>query len=328
MEKAPDGRIFGRTVMAVTAFLSLLALAFSLCPGYLFSQAGQDADVVKLNARLVNLNVRVTDRAGKPVPFLKAEDFIVFEDGVEQTVTHFEPIQAPVNLVLLLDLSGSLGSKLDYLKKAAKGFIASLERDDRIAVATFTTRMTLESDFTSDHNRLAKRVGSIDYAAGDTAFYDALWATLDLLGTVKQARKAIVILTDGVDSSFIPNEQGSRRGFDELLERAAEEDATIYPVYFDTEREVVGGHYTHEVFAAARRQLEAIAQQTGGTYFRASGTEDLGAVYDRVAAELHALYSLAYAPQDARNDGRWRRITVRLKRAGLVARTRRGYYSR
>jgi Ca-activated chloride channel homolog len=319
--------------MALTAFLSLLALLFALCPGRLFPQdarpdSAQDPDVIKLDARLVNLNVRVTDRAGRPAPFLKAEDFLVFEDGVEQKITHFEPVVAPVNLVLLLDLSGSLGSKLDDLKKAAKGFITSLERGDRVAVATFTTGVNLAADFTSDHGSTIRRVSNIDQASGDTAFYDALWTSLDLLSRVKQARKAVVILTDGVDSSFIPNEQGSRRSFNELLERAAEDDATIYPIYFDTEREVVGGHYTHEVFQAARRQLEALADQTGGTYFRASRTADLEEVYSRVASELHTLYSLAYPPQDTKNDGRWRRITVRIKRAGLVAKTRRGYYAR
>lgn len=316
--------------MAVITLLTALALVlpaiWQQTPASTVSKREERA--VRLNVRLVNLNIKVVDPSGKPVPQLKREDFVVLEDNVPQEVTYFQPVAAPVNLMLLLDLSGSIGSKRQAMKKAARKFVDSLGRDDRVAVATFTTRFRAVSDFTTDKSLLKKRIDAIVNPGGDTALYDAAWSALDSLGGTADARSALVILTDGVDSAFIPDEQGSKHGFDELMTRVEEEDATIYPIYFDTEPEVVGGAYTPQVFAKARKQLEALAEQTGGSYFRASRAEDLDGVYKSVAAELHSFYSLAYPAKDATNDGRWRKIAIKVNRAGVKARTKRGYYAR
>ena len=316
--------------MEVITLWTILAILFPFVgPQTPISNVSRREDTaVRLNARLVNLNIKVVDTSGRPVPQLKREDFVVLEDSVQQEVTYFEPVAAPVNLLLLLDLSGSIGSKLNAMKKAAKKFVDSLGRDDRVAVATFTTRFEGVSDFTSDKGKLKKNIDSIQNPGGDTALYDAAWDALDALRQSSNARSALVILSDGVDSAFIPNEKGSTRGFDELMTRVEEEDATIYPIYFDTEPEVVGGDYTPHVFAKARTQLESLAEQTGGSYFRASRAEDLDGVYKRVAAELHSFYSLAYPAKDATNDGRWRKIAIQINRAGVKARTKRGYYAR
>lgn len=318
--------------MALCAFATALALVVSLvwqqatAPGA--RTVKPEEPTIALHARLVNLNIKVVDPSGRPVQQLKREDFVVLEDNVPQEVTYFQPVVAPVNLLLLLDLSGSIGSKLQAMKKAAKKFVESLGRDDRIAVATFTTRFQAVSDFTTDTNELKKRIDSIVNPGGDTALYDAAWSALDSLRGTVSARSALVILTDGVDSAFIPDEQGSKHGFDELMTRVEEEDATIYPIYFDTEPEVSGGAYTPHVFAKARKQLEALAEQTGGNYFRASRAEDLDGVYKSVAAELHSFYSLAYPAKDAKNDGGWRKIAIQVNRHGVKARTKRGYYAK
>jgi len=288
----------------------------------------REDSAIRLNARLVNLNVKVFDKDGRPIPRLKPENFTVLEDNIPQEVTYFQPVAAPVNLLLLLDLSGSIGSKLQIMKKAAKKFVDSLARDDKIAIATFTTRFHSVCDFTNDKGLLKTRVDAIVNPGGDTALYDAAWSALDSLDRNSNSRNALVILTDGVDSAFIPDEQGSKREFADLMMRVEEEEATIYPIYFDTEPQVVGGAYTPQVFAKARRQLEALADQTGGSYFKASRTEDLDQVYKRVAAELHSFYSLAYSAKDARNDGRFRRISVKIDRDGVKARTKRGYYAK
>ena len=288
----------------------------------------REDSAIRLNARLVNLNVKVFDKDGRPIPRLKPENFTVLEDNIPQEVTYFQPVAAPVNLLLLLDLSGSIGSKLQIMKKAAKKFVDSLARDDKIAIATFTTRFHSVCDFTNDKGLLKTRVDAIVNPGGDTALYDAAWSALDSLDRNSNSRNALVILTDGVDSAFIPDEQGSKREFADLMMRVEEEEATIYPIYFDTEPQVVGGAYTPQVFAKARRQLEALADETGGSYFKASRTEDLDQVYKRVAAELHSFYSLAYSAKDARNDGRFRRISVKIDRDGVKARTKRGYYAK
>src|SRR6185295_10699940 len=125
-------------------------------------------------------------------------------------------------------------------------------------------------------------------------------------------------------------ERGSQRSFDELLMKVIEEDATVYPIYLDTEYEIVvkSGDYSHEIYATARKQLEMLAEQTGGTVFKAGRIEDLEGVYQRVAAELHALYSLAYQSNDARSEKNWRKISVKVNRAGAVARSKRGYFTK
>ena len=316
--------------MSPILLLTLLTLIFFSVPSNpLLTDQNQKTDegVIKLHARLVNLNVSITDRRGKTVSKLSREDFLVSENGVQQTVVHFEPVNAPVNLVLLVDLSGSLGSKLDALKRAAKKFVDSLKENDQIAVGVFTSRFNLVSGFTSDRKLLKKRIERLERTDGDTALYDAAWTAFNLLSEIQDARKALVVLTDGVDSSFRPDEQGSKHTFEELMMRAVEEDATVYPIYFDTEAETEG-HYSSEVFSTARKQLQALADDTGGTRFSASRTEDLDGVYQQVSAELHSLYSVAYAANDTRKDGRWRKINVKVNRDGVVAKTKRGYYAK
>jgi len=330
--------------LALTGLLNLLVLLLFLAPlsplpaprasGQQPRQATEsraakeDDDVIKLNTRLVNLNIKVMDRSGRNPRGLSREDFLVLEDGIPQDIAYFEPVDAPVNLVLLLDLSGSIGSKLDLVRKAAKKFVESLGRDDRMAIASFTLRFKLVSGFTTDRGLLKDRIDAMRRPGGDTAFYDASWSAFDLLREVKEARKALVILTDGVDSSDIPDEEGSRRSFDQLMERAVEEDVSVYPIYFDTEPEVSDSGYTPRVFARARKQLEALADQTGGTYFKVSRGDDLNGVYARVGEELRTLYSLAYVPKDTRRDGRWRKVSITVNRPGVVGRTRRGYYAK
>lgn len=317
--------------MALTVRLAALALFLCSTSANVLSVRQNplvDDDAIRLNARWVNLNVSVTDRQGKKVTQLKKEDFVILEDGVEQEIVHFAPVEAPVNLVLLLDLSGSIGSQLKAMKKAANRFIDSLKENDRTAVAIFTSRFKLVSGFTSDRKRLKECVDHIKHPGGGTRLYDAEWATFDLLNEVKDARKAIVVLTDGVDSSFLPEEEeGSKHAFDELLMRAVEEDTTIYPIYFDTEPDL-GRYYSKAAYAEARKQLRTLAEQTGGAYFSAARIEDLDGVYNQVAAELHALYSVAYAAKDTRKDGRFRAIRLRVNLEGIKSRTKRGYFAR
>jgi VWFA-related protein len=317
--------------VALTARLAALTLLVFFSPAIVLSiqqSPGGDESAIKLNARWVNLNVSVTDQQGKKVTQLRREDFVILEDGVKQEIVHFAPVDAPVNLVLLLDLSGSIGSKLKAMKKAASRFVDSLKENDRIAVAVFTSRFKLVSGFTNDQKRLKDCIDHIKHPGGGTSLYDAEWATFDLLREIKDARKAIVVLTDGVDSSFLPEEEeGSKHTFDELLIRAVEEDTTIYPIYFDTEPEL-GRRYSRASYVEARKQLQSLAEQTGGAYFLARRIEDLDGVYQQVAAELHALYSVAYAATDTRKDGRWRGIKLRVNLDCIKTRTKRGYFAK
>jgi Ca-activated chloride channel family protein len=290
-------------------------------------------DVIKLEARLVNLNVKVTDAAGKTLPVLRKEDFVVFEDDVRQEVSYFEPVTAPLNIVLLMDLSGSTEKKIKVMKKAAQKFVDSLKPVDHIAVAGFSKRFYIISNFTTDHTLLKDRIDDIKNRHSGTAYYDAMWATLDLLDEGNTTRKAIVVLTDGVDNSLDrpdDSEFDPKHGFDELLARATEADATIYPIYLDTEYETIGrgGRSGHEAYVTARKQLQALADQTGAMMFKAERAEDLEGVYQQVSAELHSLYSMAYSPKVMRKDGKWRKVTIAVERPGAKVRTKRGYFAR
>lgn len=290
-------------------------------------------DVIKLEARLVNLNVNITDANGKTLPSLKKQDFVVYEDNVQQDVSYFEPVTAPLNIVLLLDLSGSTEHKIKVIKKAAQKFVDSLKPSDRIAVAGFTRRFFIISNFTTDHRLLKDRIGDIKNRHSGTAYYDAVWSTLDLLAEANATRKAIVVLTDGVDNSLDhprDSEFDPKHSFAEILARVEEADTTFYPIYLDTEYETLGsrGRDGHEAYVTARNQLQALADQTGAVMFKAERAEDLEGVYQQVAAELHSLYSLAYTPKLVRTDGKWRRIGIAVSLPGAKARTKRGYYSK
>jgi Ca-activated chloride channel family protein len=290
-------------------------------------------EVIRLEARLVNVLVKVTDAGGKALPALTRDDFLVYEDDARQDISYFEPVTAPLHIVLLLDLSGSTEKKMKIMKRAAQKFVDSLKPADTIAVAAFTRRFFVISNFTKDHKLLKDRIGDIKNRHAGTAFYDAMWATLDLLDEARAGRRAIVVLTDGVDNSLDhPDDQelAARHDFDELLSRVEEADATIYPIYLDTEYETIGrgGRGGHDAYVTARKQLQALADQTGSVMFKAERAEDLEAAYGQVAAELHSLYSLAYAPKKLIRDGKWRRIRVEVNLSGAKLRAKRGYYAR
>jgi Ca-activated chloride channel family protein len=304
-----------------------------IVPSTVGDGASESGEMLKLEARLVNLNVKVTDATGKTLPSLRKEDFVVYEDGVSQELFYFEQVSAPLNIVLLLDLSGSTSHKMKIMKKAAQKFVDSFKPDDNIAVAAFTRRFFIISNFTTNHKQLKDRIDDIKNRHSGTAYYDAMWATLNLLDEPRGTRKAVVVLTDGVDNSLDHPDDSDytpKHGFDELLARVEEADATIYPIYFDTEYETIGRHGRsgHDAYATARKQLEMLAEQTGATLFKAERAEDLEGVYKQVAAELHSLYSLAYTPKTMRKDGQWRRIGVSLNLPDARVRTKRGYFAK
>ncbi len=295
-------------------------------------------DTLRIETRLVNLNVKALDKSGKPITNLKPEDFAVFEDGTKQEVAHFKPVNAPVNLILLLDLSGSTQKKRKGMIEAANRFIDSLPAGDKISIVAFTRQYKPLTDFTADKVALKTAVKKINKIGGGTAFYDSAWKALDQLGQLSEARKAIVVLTDGEDESLISDRE-SAHNFDDLIGRASEEDVTIYPIYFSPNSHLnkigilfggsggglLGGESKSKT---ARKQLEQLAELTGGEIFSAQREEELETAYKLVANELHTLYSLAYSPDKLKHDGQFRKINVKLTRDGAVAKTRRGYFDR
>jgi VWFA-related protein len=301
-------------------------------------------DAIRIDTQLVNLNIKAVDKANKPLSTLTRNDFVVYEDGIRQEITYFDPVSAPINLVLLLDLSGSTSDKRGIMLSAAKKFVDSLSPQDRIAVAAFTREYYVVSDFTTDRQLIKERLGSLRKVSGGTAFYDAVWTTLDLLAKVNDSRKAVVVLTDGVDEKLLSEGSGSKRPFDLVLERAQEEDVSIYPIYLDAEiAQITKDLEDPDLKERSRqrmierrlrprekalKQLEALAEGSAGYVFKAEDEQDLDGVYQHVAAELRMLYSLAYSPENSAKDGRFRKINVEVKREGVALRTRRGYIAK
>lgn len=296
------------------------------------SVISSEEDVLVLDGELVNLNLIVRDRSGKPVAGLTQSSFQVFEDEVLQQIAFFSPHSAPINLALVLDLSGSMREKADVLKAAAVRFIDILNPQDRVAVVAFTHQAKLISPLTQDRALLRERIQQLSIDKGRTALYEALYQVVgDVFQGADGQRNAIVVLSDGVDNSISEfNIVPTVVSFEDLLARLEESDITVFPIYLDTEQEVVYKYLNEspEAYRIARDRLQTMAEITGGSMFYARRLEDLDQAYQQVASELRAIYSLGYYPSNTRRDGNWRRIKVKVKGKNLSVQTRAGYYAR
>ena len=296
------------------------------------ARAKASDDAIVLTSSLVSMNVSVTDRAGKILAGLKKEDFKIAENGEEQQVEFFAPSTAPFNLVLLLDLSGSITDKIEVVKSAALHFLDSVGPDDKVAVVAFTREPTVISNLTNNRDLLRKRIKAIKKPEGGTAFYEAVWFTLvDTLRGTEGQRNAIVIMSDGVDNSLERfNPAHSRVSFDQMARKLRGSDCIVFPIYLDTEYEEVfeRGNSSSESYAIARDQLAMIADVTGGRLFQAQHPEDLAGVYNQVAEALRTVYSVGYYPTNGQRDGSFRRVSIGVDQANSVVRARKGYYAR
>jgi VWFA-related protein len=297
----------------------------------------KDPNAIRIETRLVNLNVRALTKAGLPLVDLQPADFEIFEDEVRQEVAHFRPVNTPVNLLVLLDMSGSTQKKHKTMIESVRKFIDLLPANDKMSIVAFTRKYHRLTPFTSDKRLLKAAVERIKDIRGGTAYYDAMVEAMTDLNKLGDVRKAIVVLTDGEDESMFGQEP-TGFSFEQMLERAAESDVTIYPIYFANTDQyqklgfVFGGnpHWNRQSDrrTVARKQLQAVADQTGGEVVNAQTEGDLAGAYARVANELHTLYSLAYSPDKLKHDGLFRKISVKVTRDGALAKTRKGYYDK
>jgi Ca-activated chloride channel family protein len=274
-------------------------------------------------AQLMRLNVNVTDRHGRALSGLKTSDFTIFENGQERTVTQVDPASAPFNLVLLLDVSGSVEEHINFIRKAARNFINTVGQHDRIAVISFRDDIQVISDFTTDHALLSQRLKDID-AGGATALYDALAYTLvEQLKQLRGERTAVVILSDGDDNkSFVP--------FGAVLDAVVESGALIYPLYVPSglirESSVPAPEATIDplrtryltLTTRAEEEGRKLASVSGGVYYPITQLDELQRAYDDIVAQLRMSYKVTYASASA--GLRERRIRVRVNRDGASVR--------
>ena len=257
----------------------------------------------------------------------------MLEDGVPQEISFFAAADAPFDLVLLLDLSGSNSKNLKMIRNSAKRFIDAARDVDRIALVTFTDQPALYSGFSLDRRKLKKAIDEMDEAVGGTNFWDSMdYVLRDLIPQGSGLRRsAIVVMTDGIDNALpdVPG-PGSRLSFEGLLARIRNSESLVFPIYLDTEEENVKRyHVPRAAYAQARQQLSQIAGMCGTPMYRASRLSDLDSVYAQVVRDLSTVYSIGYRPTNKSLDGKWRNVQVLLiKRTDLFARTKRGYYAK
>jgi len=272
---------------------------------------------------LMRVNASVTDRNGRAIPGMRNADFAVYEDGSERRIVDVTPTTEPFNLVLLIDVSGSVDERIDFIRKAARDFLNTSSPQDRISIISFHDDIKIISRFSTDRSLLSKKLDELD-AGGATALYDALAYTLvDTLKPLRGERTAVVILSDGDDNrSFIP--------FPAILEATIESGALIYPLYVPSglipEGSVPRPSITVDpmrtryltITTRAAEEGQKLATVSGGVFYSIKRLEDLQKAYDDVVAQMRTAYTITYA-SDADGQGH-RRIRVRANREGASVR--------
>ncbi len=277
------------------------------------------------DVRMVNLVLAVSDAAGEPVTDLRPEEVQVVEDGEVQDVAFAGSDQAPFNLAILLDLSGSTRPDRAPMQAAVEGFIDLAGENDRVAIYALSGGMFhVVSRLTSDRVELNHAVKRIPEVTGASPLYDVMTlAYAEELHQRPGERNALIVVTDGIDNQVSKQEAPSSVKFKRLRQAAQEMNALIYPVFL-----LSGERFGRNWSQAGAKRMQELTSASGGRMFPAASVEDLTPVFPRVAAELRSVYSVAYYPKNQEFDGAWRSVDVRLTRSGAVLRTRPGYYAR
>jgi len=294
-------------------------------PGIPLPDAQPEQALFRSEVRLVNFTLTATDKNGRPITDLTAEDFQVTENGkTEETVTA-DAESAPFNLVLLLDMSGSARLDREPMVAAARGFIELAGPQDRIAVYALAEDLfQVVSRLTSDHGLLLQRLEDLPTFNGGSPLYDAVTlAYAEELHARAGERNAVIVVTDGLDNQISNQELPSSVKYKRLVQAAESFEALIYPVYLRSAE-----RFRPKWAEKARDRLGELAAASGGRLFTAASVEDLAPVFPQVAEELRGVYSIAYRPSNQQFDGQWRRVRVKVRRPDVVVRAREGYYAR
>ena len=309
--------------------------------------AAQSDEVIKVESLIVRLNVGVVNQRGKPITSLSREDFTVYEDGVKQNIISFEPTVTPFSVVMILDMSGSTLGFRETIRQSAFRFVDALAPEDRVAVIEFYDKVNLRNDFTTDRKKIADSIAAAN-GRGKTQLYKALDVALEKLGNEGKRRKAIIVLTDGVDTSvrdddrrFLEKYKGAEistaiqpensETLTRILNKSDAQGVTIYPLALPTGDPFKLADPTPmqiAMFAAARRRLEILASRTGGTLNTINRLEEMGRLYAAVAADVRALYTVEYQPTNTKRDGKWREIKIEVNNPELISKTRPGYFAK
>ncbi|HXD29868.1 MAG TPA: VWA domain-containing protein [Pyrinomonadaceae bacterium] len=278
-----------------------------------FGVQAQEDDVLRINTDLVVLNVTVTDNAGKYVRGLKVTDFKIFEDGKEvpiSSISNFGLHETPFASVVLLDTSGSMDTRITLARSAAIRFLDGLREEDVAAVYRFDTKIERLQDFSSGRD-LAPLAYGIK-ATGMTVLNDAIVTAAKALTARPEQRKAIVVLSDGLDTY-------SSASSSKALDQALALGAGIYTV----DMSATDGAASRNAQSAAI--LRNFAEKSGARFVATPGGQALRDAFAGISEELGHQYTIAYRPLNRTRDGKWRNIEVKVAREAVNVRTRKGY---
>jgi Ca-activated chloride channel homolog len=283
---------------------------------------GRQSPSFKAGVELVSLNVTVGDNAGHYITDLQQQDFQVFEDGVLQDVTFFNKTNLPIALAMLLDTSASMETRLPIAQEAAIGFAKKLRPQDLGEVIDFDSRVLILQTFTNKSSELEQAIKKTS-AGGSTSMYNAIYIALKDLKKIVATnvdeirRQAIVVLSDGEDtSSLLP--------FEEVLDLAKRSETAIYAIGLRSNEAATS---SNKGFKEAEFVLRQLSQETGGRAFFPTQVSELAAIYGQISDELSSQYTVGYTSRNAKRDGAWRRVVVRVNRANAVPRTKLGYFA-
>ncbi len=316
-----------------------------------------DGEVINIQTNLVTFPVSVVDRDGRFITGLKKEDFQIFENGKQQQIDSFNSVEVPFTVILLIDVSRSTKFQVNEIQEAAIAFVNQLRRDDKVIVISFDEQVRVLSPATNNRNALRNAIERLEFGEG-TSLYEAVDYVIDRELTRIEGRKAVVLFTDGVDTT-------SRRADFQSTVRATEEtDALFFPIRYDTLSDmggggssnpyprrrrggwrdifgdviiggvIIGGGYpgggggggsgtSPAEYETGRRYLEDLAHNSGGRKFEADN--NLTAAFSGIAEELRRQYSLGYYPETVGTKGERKAIRVRVKRPNLVVRAKTSY---
>jgi Ca-activated chloride channel homolog len=269
---------------------------------------GGQGTVFRSGSSLVAINVTVSD-GKRLVPNLQPDDFQVYEDGVLQRLQFFESAAVPIDLILLLDTSASMSDKIEIVHDAASGFLKSLRAADRGAVVTFGDRVNVVQTLTSDRALLEQAVRQTT-PQGSTALNNALYVAMKQFARTAQQtgevrRQAIAMLSDGEDTSSVIV-------FDDVLAMARKSGINIYTICLQNKYAQARADSGKKYFSESDYAMKTLAQETGAQSYFPSAVQELKGIYATISDELSKQYSIGYAPSNQRQDGRFRRIVVRV----------------
>ncbi|MDO8837047.1 MAG: VWA domain-containing protein [Vicinamibacterales bacterium] len=290
-----------------------VAIVIGLVAG-LWTLAGQ-AQVFRSAVDLVSLGVTVTDRDGRFVTDLTADDFTITEDGSGQAIRLFlrgDAKPAPeLHLGLLFDSSGSMEEDISLSRSAAIKFLNALPDAVDVTLVDFDTEVRVARYGPADFPRLVERIRRRK-PDGNTAMHDAMGVYLD--GAAGQeGRKIFLLYTDGLDTS-------SSMSFPETLDLLRGSDVTMYAVGFL--RSLTGARSMEQ-----RIRLQQMTEATGGLAFFPTSAKDLDPAYEKVVADIRAQYTIGYLSTNTKTDGSWRKVEIKVTRPGLKVRSRKGHFA-